>query len=128
MKRPAVRTARLPAPALNRRLLAVLAVLAFFLQSLAVQTHIHAASPNPTHQVVAAAGTPLPGPLSSPDLDQGSCRLCQEMAHSGAYITPAVSLLPAVLIYAAEIYRPERAARPRPAPAFGWQSRGPPVR
>ncbi|MBN9590391.1 MAG: hypothetical protein BGN85_08530 [Alphaproteobacteria bacterium 64-11] len=128
MRRPAVRIDRLAIPPLNRRLLALLALLAFFLQGLAVQTHIHPASLNLPTTVAAASGPSLPGPLTGPDLDQGSCRLCQEMAHAGAYLAPVAALLPAILVFALEPPAFELADRPAPAPAFAWQIRGPPGR
>jgi hypothetical protein len=113
---------------LNRRLLAMLAVLAFFLQSLAVQTHVHPARLGLPTTVAVASGSSLPGPLTSPDLDQGGCRLCQEMAHAGAYITPLVALPVVVQVLAAELLGPVSTSQPRAAPAFAWRSRGPPAR
>ncbi|MCP5410793.1 MAG: hypothetical protein H6924_01390 [Alphaproteobacteria bacterium] len=127
MRRATVLTSRPAHPLLSRRVLALAAILAFFLQSLAVQTHIHPAGPHLLVPSAAAAGQPLPaGPLKSPDLDQGSCRLCQEMAHAGAYLTPVISFLPVALAFAAEPLFLERTQNPRAAPAFGWRSRGPP--
>jgi hypothetical protein len=112
---------------LRRRWLAVLAVLALYLQSLAVQTHIHPARLSLPTTVAAASGSSLPGPLTNPDLDQGGCRLCQELAHAGAYITPLMALPAIILVQAAELLGPTPAGQPRAAPAFAWQSRGPPA-
>jgi hypothetical protein len=126
MTRPAVRTHSPGAPPPTRRLLATLAVLAFFLQSLAVQTHIHPARPALPGTVTAASGSSLPGPLNSPDLDQG-CRLCQEIAHAGAYITPAVALPVLMLALASGPLFRGVTSQPRAAPGFAWQSRGPPA-
>ena len=129
MLRNTVRAASPAIPPLNRRLLALAALLAFFLQSLAVQTHVHPANTNlDIAGTVAAAAPSVPGPLTNSDLDRGSCRLCQEMAHAGAYITPVAALLPAILVFALEAPGFELADRPAPAPAFAWQSRGPPRR
>jgi hypothetical protein len=111
----------------NRRLLALAALLAFFLQSLAVQTHVHPAAPTLKLGVTAAVNTPSPGPLTGQDFGPGSCRLCQEMAHAGTYIVP-IAILPLVVLgLVQEPFRPELATRLRPAPAFAWHSRGPPT-
>jgi hypothetical protein len=110
----------------NRRLLALAALLAFFLQSLAVQTHIHPTSSTSTKLVVTVADVSTPGPLTAPDIGQGSCRLCQEMAHAGSYIVPVATPFLAILVLAHELFRLEPVEHSRQARAFAWQSRGPP--
>src|SRR5690242_7235598 len=72
-----------PSPA--RKWVGVFALLAFFLQSLVVQTHIHQPQP-----LVAAKATSqhLPAPLKTQDpIDQ--CRLCQELVHAGHFVAPS---------------------------------------
>jgi hypothetical protein len=129
MPRKTVRAPSTAIPPLNRRLLAVAALLAFFLQSLAVQSHIHPANTNfGMAGTVVAAAPSMPGPLTNSDLDRGNCRLCREMVHAGAYITPVAVLLPAILVFVLEAPGFELVKRAAPAPAFTWQSRGPPRR
>ena len=69
----------------TRRWLGVVALVAFFLQSLLIQTHIHQSAP----LVAAKAATQqLPAPLKTQDpIDQ--CRLCQELVHAGHFIAPS---------------------------------------
>lgn len=100
------------------------AILAFFLQNLAIQTHIHPAD-LPVVAKVAATQTPVPAPLKAQDpIDQ--CRLCQELVHAGAYVAPSAVAVPVSQILVLAAF----AAMPRPSaalvPAFAWRSRAPP--
>ncbi len=107
----------------GRRWLALFALAAFFLQSLAVQTHIHPA--DRPMVVKVAAHQPTPNPLKTQDpIDQ--CRLCQELVHAGAFITPSAAAIPAsqTLVLAIFAFLPQGTAGP--ATAFAWQSRAPP--
>jgi len=100
------------------------AILAFFLQNLAIQTHIHPADA-PVVAKVAATQTPVPGPLKAQDpIDQ--CRLCQELVHAGAFVAPSAVAIPAsqILVLAAFAVLPRPSAAL--APAFAWRSRAPP--
>src|SRR4051812_29467212 len=73
-----------------REWVTVLTVLAFFLQSLAVQTHIHTSLPQSVAKA-AAQQTPAPTPLKNQDpIDQ--CRLCQELIHAGSFVTPSAAV------------------------------------
>ena len=109
-----------PAPA--KRWLTLLALLAFFLQSLAIQTHIHPADLTP----IAKLGTThAPAPLKSQDPVE-QCRLCQELVHAGSFITPTAALLAGPLARFQAIPLALLPARARSAPAFAWQSRAPP--
>ncbi len=110
----------------SRRWMALFALAAFFLQSLAVQTHIHPAD-LPAAAKIVAAHHPTPAPLKSQDpIDQ--CRLCQELVHAGAFITP-----PTIAVAASQAFIPASfavlpPATAGPATAFAWQSRAPPRR
>jgi hypothetical protein len=108
-----------------RRWVAAIALLAFFLQSLLIQTHIHQLI-----QPVAVKTTSLPAapnPLKNQDpIDQ--CRLCQELVHAGAFVTPSATALVAGLTFVAAIFAPLPAFSGTPARAFAWQSRAPPRR
>jgi hypothetical protein len=118
------RPARVSRPRSARRWVTALALLAFFLQNLAVQTHIHQ-SLQPETVKVQTDGSHK-APLKLDPVDQ--CRLCQELVHAGTFLAPlaVVSLLSLtfvavgmarVLTFAAD-----------PATDFAWQSRAPPRR
>jgi hypothetical protein len=112
---------------LGSRLLAMLALVAFLLQSMAVQTHVHPAGPHSLDPgTVVAMALSASDPLKNLKTNPGACRLCQEIAHAGTYIVPAV-ILPAALL-AIKIWQPaaeDQALQPA-ALSFIWQSRGPP--
>jgi len=110
-----------------RRAVTLFALLALFLQSFALQTHIHRMAPLRPASSAQAMKVPVQAPLKGQDpLDQAGCRLCQEFAHSGAFIGPAtVSLWTGlVFVMAALVITP--AAIAAAAPPFAWQSRAPP--
>lgn len=108
----------------SRRLVTLFALLAFFIQSLALQTHVHSA-PLPPASVVTATHTPAPAPLKNQDpIDQ--CRLCQELVHSGVFISPSVTGIAASLNIAATVFAAAPSFAADPVRAFDWQSRAPP--
>lgn len=110
----------------SRKWVTALVLLAFFLQSLAVQTHVHP-SFAPAAIKAAALGETGPTPIKTQDpLDQ--CRLCQEMAHAGSFFTPAAIVLVAGLSFTAATFAVVRAPPHSSATAFAWQSRAPPRR
>ena len=99
-------------------------LLAFFLQSLAIQTHVHP-SLAPVAAKAAALHGQAPAPPKSQDpLDQ--CRLCQELAHAGNFFTPSALLLVISLSFVAAIFIPLRDPLDSSAKAFAWQSCAPP--
>jgi hypothetical protein len=102
----------------------LLALLAFFLQGLAVQTHVHDQA-----QAVKTSALPAPvkAPLKSQDpIDQ--CRLCQELVHAGSFITPSIAAVPADLTYVTAAFLILTGPITAPATAFAWRSRAPPRR
>jgi hypothetical protein len=121
MTRPGHATARPPA---TRKWLAVFALLSFFLQSLAVQTHIHQQLPLTVAKAVDS-GTSAPAPAKNQDpVDQ--CRLCQELVHAGNFVTPSAAVAIASLNFIPAIFANLASPTNRSAPSFGWQSRAPP--
>ena len=109
-----------------RKWVTALVLLAFFVQSLAIQTHVHQ-NVGPAAIKAAALGETGPTPIKSQDpLDQ--CRLCQEMVHAGSFFTPAVVTLVAGLSFTAATFAIVRAPPERSATAFAWRSRAPPRR
>jgi len=113
-------------PAAARKWVAIVSLLAFFLQSLAVQTHIHASLSQPVAKA-AAQQTPAPAPLKNQDpIDQ--CRLCQELIHAGSFVAPSAAVTLASLNFVAVAFAALVAPARRSATAFAWQSRAPPRR
>jgi hypothetical protein len=113
-----------PSPA--RKWVGVFALLAFFLQSLVVQTHIHQPQPQPL-VAAKAASQHLPAPLKTQDpIDQ--CRLCQEMVHAGHFVAPSAIAALISLSFITAISSPLPSLSDRTAPAFSWRSRAPPRR
>ena len=110
-----------------KRWVTLFALLGFFLQTLAVQTHIHVADFAPVAKVaVAHAGVPPAPPKNQDPVDQ--CRLCQELVHAGSFITPSAALLAAPLSQVQVIPLALLPARAQSASAFAWRSRAPPRR
>ena len=113
-------------PTTARQWLAVFALLSFFLQSLAVQTHIHQQPPLAPAKA-ATQGTSAPGPVKSQDpMDQ--CRLCQELVHAGNFVAPSPIVALASLSFIPAIFAALAGSTNRSATAFAWQSRAPPGR
>jgi hypothetical protein len=127
MTRPARAISARPTTA--SRFVTLVALLAFVFQGFAVQTHIHDQPRIVAGHVAQIANIPAPSPLSAQDpLDQGSCRLCQELVHSGVFLAPVA----AILLTATNFVTLAFAAPPAPqierATSFAWQSRAPPRR
>lgn len=99
-------------------------LLALLLQSLALQSHIHQLA-QPQTVNIGSAELPAPTPPKAPDLID-PCRLCQELVHAGAFVTPSAVVIAAGLSFAAALV-PDRPVHAGTfAGAFSWQSRAPP--
>jgi hypothetical protein len=109
-------------PNATRKWVGVFALLAFFLQSLVVQTHIH----QPLPPVAAkAASQQLPAPIKTQDpIDQ--CRLCQELIHAGHFVAPSALVSIASPVFVAAIFTALPEQPNRAATTFAWRSRAPP--
>ena len=111
-------------PAPHQKWVTLFALLAFFLQGLAVQTHVHEQAPAAK---TASLPAPVKAPLKSQDpVDQ--CRLCQERVHAGAFITPSAAAVPADLTYVTATFLVLTGPITAAATAFAWHSRAPPRR
>jgi hypothetical protein len=120
-RRPARLVQKAPA---SQRLITLFALLAFFIQSFALQTHIHSTLLPPV-SVTTAADTPTPSPLKNQDpVDQ--CRLCQELVHAGVFVSPSATVIAASLNIVAAIFAALPVFAADPVRAFSWQSRAPP--
>jgi hypothetical protein len=107
-----------------KRWVTAFALLTFFLQGLAVQSHIHAQLPIAA-KILAAKSVPFPDPLKAQDpIDQ--CRLCQEVAHAGIFVAPSAAAILIGLNYAAAEFLALPGHTPSAAKAFAWQGRAPP--
>jgi len=105
------------------RWVTILALLAFFLQSLTLQSHFH---PLLVPAMAAAAHTP---PASTPVRNQepvDQCRLCQELVHSGVFVVPTASSALASLTLTVAVFTALPSALVSLTTSFAWQSRAPP--
>jgi hypothetical protein len=109
------------------RFVVFVTALAFALQSFIAQTHIHGA-PQDIGGLIKSASTQAPAQDKSPlDHSRSDCPFCQAIAHAGAYLVPAASIL--VLSAWTRCETPFVAARAiAVAAAHNWQSRAPPLR
>jgi len=110
-----------PNPA--RRWITVLALLAFFLQGLTLQTHVHQPILPAAAAKIQTDGAPK-APLKLDPMDQ--CRLCQELVHAGTFVSPSASVSAADLTSVAASFVTLLVIAIDPATAFAWQSRAPP--
>jgi hypothetical protein len=108
---------------MGTRLLALFALLAFALQGLAIQTHIHGTPAGNAHLIQVSV--PASGDRRDP-LDPSNCALCQELAHAGAAVTPAPILAVLALDWIRAVFLTPISAAAALAPQTGWQSRAPP--
>jgi hypothetical protein len=111
-----------------RRLLFVFTLATFTLQGYIVQTHIHG-SPHlaaGTNAAIGKAGSTDPHDKYPANDDPANCPICQEILHTGAFITPAaIALLPPTLAVSTIAI----AARELPfiaAVSHDWRGRAPP--
>jgi len=110
-----------------RRLAMLAVLLAFAFQAYVVQTHLHILPlPGASHQLTQGASPAKP--LPSDPLDPATCKLCQEIVHSGAVITPSLPELVLLLDWAVAFLPPAQLPATATLPETGWQSRAPPRR
>jgi hypothetical protein len=125
MKRRASAITTTIAPVRRLAMLAVL--LAFVFQAYAVQTHLHGQPLQGAVHLHQAGGDPAK-PLPHDPLDPATCKLCQELIHSGATITPAGPQIVLLVDWVAAAFPPARTTTTGLPPQTGWQSRAPPRR
>jgi len=123
MARSIAAIAGLKEPA-TRRFITLFALLAFFLQGFAVQTHLHQYD-KPATAIVAVQNVPAPSKSIDP-VDLGSCRLCQELVHAGVFVAPTGSTPLASLSFVSAGLAVLPVAVGALVPTFAWQSRAPP--
>ena len=122
MKRRARALAASIAPVKRLGLLAL--VFAFALQAYFIQTHLHLQQLAPAKlQTMVSDGTASVDPL-----DPATCKLCSEIIHNGATITPSAPALLLLLNWIATAVPVAQLPSTDLVPATGWQSRAPPRR
>jgi dienelactone hydrolase len=110
--------------------LVLFALLAFAFQSYVTQTHIHVGGQS-FGALVQLAATDGAKSTASKDKypanqDPSNCPICQEMVHSGSFITPsAIAALPPALAVSIVALRLEAAIAPQ-ATSHSWRGRAPP--
>jgi hypothetical protein len=104
-------------------MLAVL--LAFAFQAYIVQTHIHG-QPQTASAIVQVQGDASNRPTPNDPLDPATCKLCQELVHSTAVLTPAGPAMALLLDWTAAFFPPAQVPATAIPPETGWQSRAPP--
>jgi len=108
----------------SRRFITLFALLAFFLQGLALQSHLH---PSISAPAAVTAVNDLPAPTKKTDpSDRNHCRPCQEITQAGVFVAPVASAFPANLNFVAAVFVTLPLLANGFAPAFAWQSRAPP--
>lgn len=118
--------ARAPSSSTFRLLVTAFALLTFALQSYVAQTHIHLAPGSfASYSELGAAKKQLPDKFPAQD-DPANCPICQEILHSGQFVTPTAAsiLLPSLSVSIIAIVT-HIVAAPE-ATSHTWQSRGPP--
>lgn len=110
--------------ALIRRVVLLLALLAFVAQGYVLQTHLHDFA-KPTH------GTQVSNNISTPigkadPVDVGGCRLCQQIALGNAFLAISEVAIPASLSVVWVALSALSIVFETVAPGFAWQSRAPP--
>jgi hypothetical protein len=107
-----------------RRFITLFALLAFLLQGLALQSHLHPSFPAPA-TITSVNDLPAPAKKSDPS-DQNHCRLCHEITQAGVFVTPVASALAANLDFVTAAFVALPHLSDAFASAFAWQSRAPP--
>jgi hypothetical protein len=109
-----------------RLALVYLALAAFALQTYVVQTHIHFAPAEAARlagDANAANGHHDKFPAND---DPANCPICQEILHSGQFVTPAAQFLLPPSMAVSTIAVVDQALPHIFAPSHGWRGRAPP--
>jgi hypothetical protein len=109
-----------------RRLMLLAVVFAVSLQAYFVQTHLHGQLSTPTAPAYSDSFKAPVAPLPTDPMSPALCKLCQEVVHAGAAITPAGSGFALLLDWVAVAIPAASLPSAAPAPKSGGQSRAPP--
>jgi hypothetical protein len=109
-----------------RRLMLLVVVFAVSLQAYFVQTHLHGQLTAPAGPAYATSLKAPGGSLPVDPLSPALCKLCQEVVHAGAAITPAGPGFALVLDWVAIALPAASLPAPASAPISGGLSRAPP--
>jgi hypothetical protein len=109
-----------------RRLVVLVAMLAFALQSFVTQTHIHA-DPQGIGHTLQIADRQSPSHSKAPvDQSRADCPFCQAIVHAGAFVSPSAPLLSLPFVWIQTVVLVFTASTASRAIAHDWQSRAPP--
>jgi hypothetical protein len=112
-----------------RLVVSLFVMLAFSVQSYVTQTHIHLAPDGSSlySKLISESGKNKQQDKYPANGDPANCPICQEILHSGQFVTPAAAilLLPSVAVSIIQVVADIPAASERPSHA--WQSRAPPL-
>lgn len=116
---------RAPRGDAKRLAITFVTLLAFVLQTLLVQTHIHGAAPTGVTSVGIEKNA-QPDKLP-PAGDPANCPICQELLHAGSFVAPVAAALAASSVATnVEVMFVEILAVTQTY-AHGWKSRAPPL-
>ncbi len=102
-------------------------LVAFALQSYVFQTHIHFAAGDLAHLTIGANTAPSGHHDNFPaNDDPANCPICQEILHSGHFVTPSAAALLLPMLAVSTILLVERPLPHILAPSHGWRGRAPP--
>jgi hypothetical protein len=106
---------------LARFALTLLALLAFTLQSVVTQIHVHGTTASTAASTDSGKpAKPLPGD------DQANCSICQAILHAGHFTAPVAAVLPLPSFASFAISLSVRVASSPQSSSHDWQSRAPP--
>jgi hypothetical protein len=110
-----------------RRALVFMVLTAFVLQSYIVQTHIHFAPADLALLAGDAAAKNAPQHDRYPaNDDPANCPICQEILHSGHFVTPAAAALLLPTLAVSTIALVDQPLPVVAAPSHSWRGRAPP--
>jgi hypothetical protein len=106
-----------------RLVLVWLALTAFAVQTYLVQTHIHFSPAALTQLAEKSGGHHDRWPAND---DPANCPICQELLHSGQFVTPSAQFLLPPTLAVSTIALVDEALPLVFAPSHSWQGRAPP--
>ena len=110
-----------------RLAITLVALLAFALQTLVLQTHIHGAPLVGTAGVTLAVEKGQSPDKLPPANDPANCPICQELLHAGAFVAPTAATFQVATIATVIDFVFAQIFATTQTYAHGWKSRAPPI-
>lgn len=110
-----------------RLAITLVALLAFALQTLVLQTHIHGVPLGGTAGVTLAVEKGQQPDKLPPANDPANCPICQEMLHAGAFVAPGVATLHIATLASVIDFVFAQIFAATQTRSHGWKSRAPPI-